>query len=349
MENKNMANIFLTRKCNLKCPYCFADEFVNKGNEEISIENFKTIVDFIKTENNKGIGLIGGEPTTHSKFNEILQILQNDNDLKDIAVFTNGLEIDKQIEILKNEKFQLLINCNSPNDIGEHSFNKLKNNIKLLKRESINFCLGINLYSDKLDYNYIFDLLKIAQNNFLRFSISLPNKYKEETNNVLKDLYKFKPFLFEFFNSCIEHDIVPYSDCNFIPKCLIEVEDKRILIKMRKLAIRYKSLDVIARMTTCKPVIDIMPDLTAIRCFGMSEYEKVKISEFKNIENLRKYFFNKIDIYARITHLSNECPDCKARYLEKCAVCFTYKMKKMKENIEKINCSNELSFHHNLK
>ena len=33
-----MANIFLTRKCNLKCPYCFADEFVNKKNEEVTLE-----------------------------------------------------------------------------------------------------------------------------------------------------------------------------------------------------------------------------------------------------------------------------------------------------------------------
>ena len=54
-----MANIFLTRKCNLKCPYCFASEFVNKENEEVTLENFKKIVDFIKKNGTKRIGLIG--------------------------------------------------------------------------------------------------------------------------------------------------------------------------------------------------------------------------------------------------------------------------------------------------
>ena len=35
-----MANIMLTDTCNLRCPYCFANEFVNKSANEISIENF---------------------------------------------------------------------------------------------------------------------------------------------------------------------------------------------------------------------------------------------------------------------------------------------------------------------
>ena len=53
-----MANIFLTRKCNLKCPYCFADEFVNKKNEEVTLENFEKILNFIKKDGTSRIGLI---------------------------------------------------------------------------------------------------------------------------------------------------------------------------------------------------------------------------------------------------------------------------------------------------
>ena len=39
-----MANIFLTSKCNLACPYCFANEFVNKENEEITIEKMLEVI-----------------------------------------------------------------------------------------------------------------------------------------------------------------------------------------------------------------------------------------------------------------------------------------------------------------
>lgn len=331
-----MANIFLTRKCNLKCPYCFADEFVNKDNEEISIENFKTALNFIKTDPNEAIGLIGGEPTIHSKFHELLGILQQDDAVKKVLIYTNGIEIDKSIEIFKNKKFGLLVNCNSPKDIGEHSFNKLKNNIQLLKNENVDFALGINLYSDKMDYNYIFDLLEISKNKSLRFSTALPNDYKEKTSKVLKDFLKFKPFIFQFFNSCIERSIIPYSDCNFIPNCILNIEDKRTLINLKKLAETYNVEDTLTSVRTCVPVIDILPDLTAIRCFGLSKYKKVEISKFKHIQNLRKYFFNKIDIYARATELSGNCKDCKERYLEKCGVCFTYKIKQIEKNIKKL-------------
>ncbi len=33
-----MPNIMLTYRCNLKCPYCFANEFVNKKNTDISLK-----------------------------------------------------------------------------------------------------------------------------------------------------------------------------------------------------------------------------------------------------------------------------------------------------------------------
>ena len=129
-----MANIFLTKKCNLKCPYCFADEFVNKDNQEISIENFKKALNFIKTNPLERIGLIGGEPTIYSNFHEILQIINNDKEINQVIVYTNGIEIDKYIESLENEKFNLLINCNCEKDIGKTNFDKLKNNISILKK-----------------------------------------------------------------------------------------------------------------------------------------------------------------------------------------------------------------------
>ena len=114
-----MANIFLTRKCNLKCPYCFADEFVNKENEEFTLENFKKVVDFIKTDGIGRIGLIGGEPTIYSHFREAIEILNADEKINEVVIYTNGLNLDKYLDILGNEKICFLINCNSASDIGE--------------------------------------------------------------------------------------------------------------------------------------------------------------------------------------------------------------------------------------
>lgn len=327
-----MANIFLTKKCNLKCPYCFADEFVNKENDEISIENFKNAINFIKQDENERIGLIGGEPTLHSKFSEILDILINDENIKKVVIFTNGLEIDKYLEQLKNEKFSILINCNSSDDIGAQRYTKLKENIKLLSPimdKRLN--LGINIYSPNMDYSYIFELLKIADKHFIRFSTALPNDFKEETSNILESFKEIKPKLFNFFKDCYNNKIVPSNDCNSFPDCIFTTEEKKLLIKLSILGKEYNLQSPIETCKTCSPVIDILPDLTAVRCFGLSKSTKIQIKDFKTIENIRKYFINKVDLYAKLSFIDKNCENCKMRYLDKCGICFTYKLKKSAE------------------
>ncbi len=330
-----MANIFLTRKCNLKCPYCFADEFVNKENEEITVENFKKALDFIKTSESERVGLIGGEPTLHPKFKEFLDILNDDEAVKNYVIFTNGLEADKYINDLCSEKAFMLINCNPPSDLGSR-FNNLKNNIKLLSEiKKTQYSLGINLYSDKMDYSYIFDLLKMIGQHELRFSTALPNTSKENTDKPLDSFRMFKPFLFKFFKDCLDNEIVPHNDCNAIPNCLLSVEDKKVLLRLNLLAKKYEIQDTIRSGGTCSPVIDILPDLNAVRCFGLSTHLKVPIENFKSIENLRKYFYNKVDLYAKLAFEGQECEDCKSRLIDKCGLCFTYKIKKC-EKMKKI-------------
>lgn len=327
-----MANIFLTKKCNLKCPYCFADEFVNKDNEEITTENFLKALEFIKTDKDERVGFIGGEPTLHPEFKNFLQIVIDDKDIQNIILYTNGIEIDKYIDLLSNEKVHILINCNSPKDIGNSRFEKLKNNISLLKSVSkANFTLGLNLYSGALDYNFIFDLLKMIDAHHLRFSIALSNNTKEDTYDALDSYRNFKSSLFKFLQDCYDNQIVPQNDCNAIPNCLLNIEEKRLLLKLQQLSNELKLDRGTLQNYTCSPVIDILPDLNAVRCFGFSKNLKAPITNFKNIFYLRQYFINKIDVYAKVAHFTENCEDCRDRTLNRCGICFTYKLKKMND------------------
>lgn len=326
-----MANIFLTRRCNLKCPYCFADEFVNKSQEEMSFEDFKKVIDFVKTGKNEHVGLIGGEPTLSSHFKEILGLLNNDKDIRSYTVYTNGIEIDKFVEDICNDKAQLLINCNSPKDIGER-YQKLKANISLLTEQQLcNFILGINLYSLTFDYSYIFELLKITKGHILRFSTSLPNSDKEESVDALKTFREFLPYLFKFFEDCYKNEIIPFSDCNGVPHCLLNSEQKALMLKIKRLADKYRLPNTIMSNQVCAPVIDVFPDLTTVRCFGFSKYLKVPMNKFKNIDTLKNYFYQKIDIPAKMSYSQAECDECDFRLCDKCSICFTYKIKQMKK------------------
>ena len=144
-----MANIMITKRCNLRCPYCFAEEFVGKSSDDITIDNFRTALDFALTNPNEEIGLIGGEPTVHSHFKEILEVIIHDDRVRICTLFTNGILIDKYINQLSHPKFKILINCNSPTDIGEKAFQKMKENIHLFANEFYmqeRVTLGINMY-----------------------------------------------------------------------------------------------------------------------------------------------------------------------------------------------------------
>ena len=128
-----MANIMMTDVCNLNCPYCFANEFVNKDRNEITEENFDKAVDFIVGDGSRfSVGLIGGEPTIHSRFEYFVRKLINDDRVKTIVVYTNGIAIDKYWDIITHNKIRLLINCNSPSDIGDHNYKKLCENLDRL-------------------------------------------------------------------------------------------------------------------------------------------------------------------------------------------------------------------------
>lgn len=324
-----MPNIFLTGKCNLKCPYCFADDFVNKDCSEISLENFNKVVDFLKKEGPARVGLIGGEPLLYPHLNEVLETLKNDEKIEGVTVYTNGIALDKYIENLSHSKIALLINCNSPDNIGSN-YEKLKHNIELVRDAKINFTLGINLYSESMNYSYIFDLLKLADKKELRFSPSLSNEQKEETEDILDSFKKIKPLIMSFFKDCLENKVVPYYDCNSLPDCIFDIEDIKIMVKLSKLADEFKiAFCPIRSCRTCTPVLDIFPDLTVGRCFGLAKYYRVPLSNFKCVSNIEKYFFNEVDMFARLSFISKKCPDCKLRLLSKCGVCFSYKLKQI--------------------
>lgn len=351
-----MANIMLNKACNLQCPYCFANEFVNKPNEisninrasNISIEDFKIALDFIAKSGTDRVGIIGGEPTMHPKFKELMTIVINDKRFESITLFTNGITLKDHIEILKHPKVHGLINTNSPNDMTESKYKNMLDSFEALERENIleKFAFGINMYKLNFDYKYMLDLLIKYKKTHVRTAIVVPNSQEMRDGNPLNYFRKMKPSIFNFFRELEKHEIMPTYDCNQMPTCITTPEEKKWLSRFWKWEGKNGGKRCnLTDNSQCGVVIDILPDLTAVRCFGMSEEMKVNIKDFRSENELRTYFKQTFDTYAFNIPASGECKDCYYRKIGQCmGGCLAFKNKEILKQNKKLEEIYDVSY-----
>lgn len=322
-----MPNIMLTENCNLRCPYCFAHEFTGKkaAKKEMTWEQFQSILHFILLDGSeRHIGLIGGEPAIHPLFGKMLQHLLSDDRVEAFTVYTNGTALEKHLPLLAEEKVRLLVNCNSQEDIGKENFSRLASNVKALAESGAHVTLGVNVYRLGFDAEYLLPLLEFFEEPHLRFSLSMPID-AANIKDPLNSFRDFKDTMLKLFSQLRDHNVIPFFDCNFFPPCLFTAEEAALFDDW---GAQNPLLALKSRAICCAPVIDIMADGTAVRCFGLSEYTKVNIRDFATITDLRRYYLRTVDAYAMNCYYDANCADCYKFKTAKCSAgCLVYKMK----------------------
>ena len=327
-----MANIMVNEACNLRCPYCFAEEFVNKAPKEMTLEDFRKALDFVFSDNgDQQVGIIGGEPLLYTHINEAMRIAIDDPRSTIVMIFTNAVELDRLApDILKSPKFRMLVNCNAPEDMGVQAFEKMRQNLLHFQKEYSGdgrFRLSVNIYKPDFDYSYVIGLVQEIGFDVIRLSISVPQKGELHGKSPLDYFQEMKLVAMRFVCDMIRCGVMTGFDCNFLPGCVL-TKDERDSVMYAKdvfyaaLSKRYSESfwqrSIVCETFNCTPVIDILPDLQAIRCFGLSEYTKQDIRDFTSIEELRNHYIKTVDRPAHSLWSSEECEDC---YSRECGAC----------------------------
>jgi len=86
--NPFFVKLYVTSRCNLNCPVCYAN--VNKDNHYNDL-SLRFIKDKIKNCKNKSIALIGGEPTIREDLPDLIKIIRRYSNTP--ILFTNGVKI----------------------------------------------------------------------------------------------------------------------------------------------------------------------------------------------------------------------------------------------------------------
>ncbi len=129
----------ITNRCNLNCMTCYNRSGLNRKTEEVSIEQIKQIMDICSEYGAKRFLFSGGEPSLHSRFNELLKLMDK-NPQYSYGFVTNGTSNNSEwIDFLNShENITVQISIDgSKEEInkltrGEGNFEKVMNFISRL-------------------------------------------------------------------------------------------------------------------------------------------------------------------------------------------------------------------------
>jgi len=292
-------NIIINTACNCDCDYCFAKEkSLNLNKNEMSIYEFKKIISFMKKSSSYHIRILGGEPTLHSKFKEIINL--SEKYAQKIDLFTNGLADRDKIKFLKNKNINYIVNFTARKFTKENK----KNLSYFLKKLGRRCTLGIN-YNGNLDRKEIEEIIKtIKKYNLiptLRLGISAPTNdfsnnyfnFKKGKKTINKDLRLLSKKLFD-------HSITITHDCSCFPVCALSDNSLSFLKKHSNTEIRFSCYG---------GTFDILPGNKVIRCFAHSGF-KFSLNKFEDINDINYHFYNLHNFLKKYVK-PPKCEDCE--------------------------------------
>ena len=313
-----MANIAIVNYCNLKCKYCFADDMICEKSMSITMDDFRKILGFLARTPDNHIGIIGGEPTLHPDFENILkEVNKYCKECNTTAtLFTNGINLDKYLPYI-GERIGTLLNLNSPDSMDPEQW---RNTMDLLDHlDSLSWLedrpdgparlnIGVNVHPGCTDYSFAWDIVDKYHLTHLRTSVTSPGGIYYEMRKDKEAYYaKMKPIFLEHCKNAIKHRCKLNLDCNRIPVCYFNREEMEIIDQACD---RY-------RESFCEPVIDIKADFKVYACFGQTD-QSVDMRDFNDIHELRRYLFANITIPHYKANCTGKCASCKKHELMIC-------------------------------
>ncbi|QPJ64635.1 MAG: radical SAM protein [Candidatus Nitrohelix vancouverensis] len=160
-------NIILNSYCNLKCNYCFADEYMEetvKSPEKTMDFDFFAKELLPKVSKAPVINFMGGEPTLHPRFVEMMKLTYEAiTPGASLGLFTNGLMSEKALDLLvsiagpngarlRKIYFAVLLNWQTRENISEKNHQRCQEIAEtLLRVNGFSVTFSINLYSKNQD------------------------------------------------------------------------------------------------------------------------------------------------------------------------------------------------------
>ncbi len=306
----NMANLYLTHKCNRGCPFCFARDVLKESgrlDEILTIDEITRFLDHYGRQVD-AVGLLGGEPFLYPHFDEMLRLLLSRGVFA--KVFTSGTNplpapLDEMTFKDVLGKMSFVVNVGTADTYSERQYANLEN---LLTRFGPVCSLSFTIFDLTADPTYLFDLIdRFHLNRDIRVGIALPifnggNAYIE------KERYKEAgDYFIRAVKMAAERQISLSMDCGFTA-CMFTTEQIGAMLS-RGTEINFM----------CGAAMDIGPGLKVWNCFPLFQLGKLNALDYCDIEELRAALVENTDSQlADVPGIFEECTDCDMRLRRFC-------------------------------
>jgi len=195
--------VYVTENCNANCKNCF--NAGTRKNAEINPEVFEQLCGYLKENGIVSIKIMGGEPTVHRKYPEIVVIAQKYFDA--INVFTNGTS-DKLKKMTLRKKDGVIYNFNFANIFSKEKF---------ILDQPGKRVLEVQVNKETNEYALLNKIVELTAFDISKISVSLT---LDCVSNIFLDRKTVVPKLL-YLQDGLEKNGIKYGYDHKIPYCYV--------------------------------------------------------------------------------------------------------------------------------
>ena len=277
-----MLNLFITGKCNLNCDYCFVS---SDFREDLQSDRFEILLSWLEETRTPTLAILGGEPTLHPDLLRYLEALAECG--VGPVLFTNALFPESMAKPLAELAFNIVVNYNGPEMYGREAWLRRERNMGSLLGFGGKVTCSKNFAPGHLEYGYLIEGANRFGVKTIRYDLSRPRadgqnahfieardssenvsgpfSHNGAGNNGLKLAAKT---LASFARDSAGAGIATGLDCCLSP-CLFSEQD---LADLKAISYPFEG--------TCRPSLDILPDLSVLHCWPLKSLSVPKVTDF---------------------------------------------------------------------
>jgi len=297
----------------MKCAFCFARDHLGNSSADsssrfISSDVFEERLDFVERSGINEIRLIGGEPTLHPRFSELITAARK-RDLH-IVVFTHGLLSETTLtclETLPVEQCTVLINVNAFRSPGADNGSKEQDERLIgLRRLGPRALLGFNIFQTNFQLDFLLPLiLEAGCRKTIRLGLAHPVLFGQNVYLHPKQYPIVGNNISQFAQVAADVGVKLEFDCGFV-RCMFSEQDLETLHRA-KAGVGWR----------CNPILDVDLSGQVFHCFPLAGKVQTQFSQGAAADELRTQLLERTRQY-RMAGIYKECSTCPFKQRGEC-------------------------------